>query len=130
MYTQKNYRAMTENLKEQVQFIWLFRTAWIEQLMLAAFITCVVTAVLLMLSGCGSVGTITRFADGTISETHAFTFGSTAAVSDFKDSIKTPNKSGRSISFGTGNTDVNVEALEQSNQLLGTLVGAAVKAAK
>ncbi len=79
--------------------------------------------IILSLVACGSVGTVTRFADGTVSETHAFTLGSTAAVSDFKDSIKTANKTGRTISFGTGNADVNVEALEQSNQLKCLIVG-------
>jgi len=88
------------------------------------------TPLLFLLASCGSVGTITRFADGTVSETHAFTMGSTSAVTDFKDSIKTANKTGRTITFGSVSNDVNVEALEQSNQLLGTLVGAAVKAAK
>ena len=121
---------MTGNLKEQVQLIWLFRAAWIEQLIKAVAVLVCIVLFAFILTGCGTVGTITRFADGTVSETHAFTFGSTAAVSDFKDSIKTANKTGRTISFGSVSNDVNVEALEQSNQLLGTLVGAAVKAAK
>ena len=71
------------------------------------------------LTGCGSVGTVTRFADGTVSETHAITFGSTAAVSDYKDNL---TLTGREIGFGAGNTDVNVEALKQSNNILEKLV--------
>ena len=89
-----------------------------------------VTLLLSILTACGSVGTITKFSDGTVSETHAFTIGSTAAINAFKDSISIPGKNGRTISIGSTNTDVNVEALQQSNELLGTLVGAAVKAAK
>ena len=85
--------------------------------------------ILLSMVSCGHVQTITRFPDGTISETSATTLGSTAAVTEFRDSLKASNKSGRTISFGAGKTDVNVEALQQTNELLGTLVGAAVKAA-
>ena len=119
-----------QKIKEKLKFIWLFRAAWIEQLIQSIIIIGGIAIAALFITACGSVGTITRFADGTVSETHAFTLGSTAAVSDFKDSIKTANKTGRTISFGSVHNDVNVEALEQSNQLLGTLVGAAVKAAK
>jgi hypothetical protein len=103
----------------QLSLIWIFRNLWIQQVMifLALFVTALVFS--WALTGCGSVGTITRFADGTISETHAITFGSTAAVTDFSDRI---TGTGRSISFGAGKTDVNVEALRQSNELLGTVV--------
>jgi len=108
-----------KQLKEYIAFLWLFRAAWIEKLMLfvaTLFVACVFA---FALTGCGSVGTITRFSDGTISETHAITFGSTAAISDFKDNIG-PN--GRRISFGAGQSDVNVEALQQSNELLGKVI--------
>jgi|APLak6261658528_1056013.scaffolds.fasta_scaffold54040_2 hypothetical protein len=91
------------------------------------FIMCFILFLVWLMSGCGSVGTITKFADGTISETHAITFGSTAAVTDFKDNI---SANGRRISFGSGNSDVNVEALQQSNEILGKLLEGAVKGMK
>jgi len=114
-----NLRNKLNYTKNVIEFFWLFRAAWIEQLQVAIAFIFVAGILAWALTGCGSVGTITRFSDGTVSETHAITFGSTAAVSDFKDSIG-PN--GRRISFGAGQTDVNVDALQQSNNLLGKVV--------
>jgi len=111
--------ASIKRVRNQLSFIWMYRHLWLEKVMIfaALFFTALVFS--WALTGCGSVGTITRFADGTVSETHAITFGSTAAVTDFSDRI---TGTGRSISFGAGKTDVNVEALRQSNELLGAVV--------
>jgi hypothetical protein len=111
--------ASIKRVRNQLSFIWLYRHLWLEKVMIftALFFTALVFS--WALTGCGSVGTITRFADGTVSETHAITFGSTAAVTDFSDRI---TGNGRAISFGAGKADVNVEALRQSNELLGTVV--------
>jgi hypothetical protein len=112
-------REKLNDTKEKIDFLWLFRAAWIEKVILAIAFLFVAFVLAWALTGCGSVGTITRFSDGTVSETNAFTFGSTAAVSDFKDTI---GSNGRKISFGAGQTDVNVQALQQSNDLLGKIV--------
>ena len=111
-------RKLTDG-KNAIEFLFLFRQLlWGRALLWIAYIF-VASTLAWALVGCGSVGTVTRFSDGTVSETHAITFGSTAAVTDFKDSI---GPTGRRISFGAGKTDVNVEALQQSNDILGKVV--------
>jgi len=111
--------ASIKRVRNQLSFIWMYRHLWLEKVMISASLFLIALVFSWALTGCGSVGTITRFADGTVSETHAITFGSTAAVTDFSDRI---TGTGRSITFGAGKTDVNVEALRQSNELLGTVV--------
>jgi len=111
--------ASLKRVRNQLSFIWMYRHLWLENVMIGASFLFIGLVFAWALTGCGSVGTITRFSDGTISETHAITFGSTAAVTDFSDRI---TGTGRSITFGAGKTDVNVEALRQSNELLGTVV--------
>jgi len=111
--------ASIKRVRNQLSFIWMYRHLWLEKVIIRTSLFLIALVFAWALAGCGSVGTITRFADGTVSETHAITFGSTAAVTDFSDRI---TGTGRSISFGAGKTDVNVEALRQSNELLGAVV--------
>lgn len=64
------------------------------------------------------MSTTTTFPDGRKTSTHAFVFGRTEAITGFHDDM---TKDGRVVSVGTANGDVNVEALKQSNDLLGKL---------
>jgi len=76
---------------------------------------------LLLVTGCVDIHTLTKFPDGRIVEGHINGFMVTDTVSGFRDDM---TKDGRTISLDKAASDVNVEALKQSNDLLAKLMQA------
>jgi len=89
-----------------------------------------IIAILSLLSACATITTDTILTDAagnkTITHTHAAVLGRTEAITGLSDDL-TPGS--RKIGVGAANGDVNVKALEQTNNLLGTLVEGLVKGA-
>ena len=87
--------------------------------------------VILLITSCADISTLTRFPDGRIVESHLFALGMTDAVKGFKDEM---TKDSRTISFDEAKSDVNVQALgafsDIINKLFAGLVEGAVKGAK
>lgn len=127
----KTLKGKINQYSQILQFIWLYRALsfpiiakdiaktvwWILLFILIGYF-------ILILSGCASMSTTTTFPDGRQTSTHAFVIGRTETMTDFRDNM---TKDGRDVSVGSAKGDVNVEALKQSNDLLGKLVEGMMK---
>jgi predicted RecA/RadA family phage recombinase len=87
----------------------------------------IVILIIVAITACAQIHSVTVFPDGRKVTTDALEIGSTVALKDFHDSM---TATGREVSVGSANEDVNVKAIDAFGSLIGTAVGAGVKAAK
>jgi hypothetical protein len=79
----------------------------------------------LILSGCATITSTDKYADGRSTTTTIFEVGRSEAITAFND---TTTKDGRAVSVGAVKSDVNVQALQATTGAIGSIVGEALKA--
>jgi len=114
--------------REKLEFLWLYRAAWLEEVMAYAFVVglFVISALVgVELSGCSIVHYEGK-PDGTTIAS-GYVLGTDTAFDGAVFTSEAPGgKRSISVNSATGN---QTDGIKATNELMGTVVGAAVKAA-
>ena len=95
-----------------------------RQFMHRVYLIAAIISFLFIFAGCASLHTVDKYADGRSTETDVFEVGRTEAITALTDAT-TPT--GRTISVGAAQADVNVPALQATTGAIGAAVGTALK---
>ena len=117
-----------DRLRDKLEFIWLYRAAWLENAIQLGFCLLILLAIILLatgLIGCSIVHYEGK-PDGTTTAS-GYVLGTNGAFEGASFTSEAPgSKRSLSVNSGTGN---QTEGIKATNDLIGTVVGAAVKAA-